>query len=118
MDECTNWLGIDAKFSTLNANYGYKQIEIDAMNRNKTAFTSKRSLFQFRKMPLGLHNALDKLLRAMDDILSSVKWKFASFIWTNNRIFENRPGPYIASEAMLNNTEQQWQDKRLFRVEK
>lgn len=43
--------------SCLDLNAGYWQIELDEADRPKTAFNSRRGLYEFRVMPLGLCNA-------------------------------------------------------------
>ena len=39
-------------FSCLDLNAGYWQVEVDEADREKTAFTSRRGLFEFKTMPL------------------------------------------------------------------
>lgn len=55
-DECIGSFGDTTVFSTLDDNSGYWKIEIDKRDRDKTAFTSHRSLFKFTSMPFGLKN--------------------------------------------------------------
>ena len=77
MDECIDSLGDANVFTTLDANCGYWQIEIDEDDRDKTAFTSHWGLFRFKRMPFGLKNAPGTFQRAADVILSKVKWQTA-----------------------------------------
>ncbi len=44
-------------FSCLDLNSGYWQVEVDKPDVEKTAFVSRRGLFEFRVMPFGLCNA-------------------------------------------------------------
>ena len=76
MDECIDTLG-DAKiFSTLDCNSGYWQIMMDDADKEKTAFVTHQGLFHFTRMPFGLRNAPATFQRAIDIILSSVKWQY------------------------------------------
>ena len=77
MDECIDSLGEATIFSTLDCNSGYWQIEIDDRDKDKTTFTSHSGLFRFLRMPFGLRNAPATFQRAVDIILSKVKWQFA-----------------------------------------
>ncbi len=44
-------------FCCLDLNSGYWQVEVDENDRQKTAFSSKQGLFEFKVMPFGLCNA-------------------------------------------------------------
>ena len=44
-------------FSCLDLNSGYWQVEVEESDRPKTAFASKRGLFEFKVKPSGLCNA-------------------------------------------------------------
>jgi Reverse transcriptase (RNA-dependent DNA polymerase) len=57
IDDCLDSLGSAWYFTTLDANSGYWQINVAPEDREKTAFTSHRGLFQFLKMPFGLKTA-------------------------------------------------------------
>jgi hypothetical protein len=77
VDDCLDSLG-DAKFfTTLDANCGYWQIEVDPSDRDKTTFTSHRGLFRFKRMPFGLMTAPATFQRAVDVILSTVRFQCA-----------------------------------------
>jgi RNase H-like domain found in reverse transcriptase/Reverse transcriptase (RNA-dependent DNA polymerase)/Integrase zinc binding domain/Integrase core domain/Chromo (CHRromatin Organisation MOdifier) domain len=75
IDDCLDSLGEAKVFSTLDANSGYWQIRVDPKDREKTSFICHAGTFQFRRMPFGLVNAPATFQRAMDVILSPVKWK-------------------------------------------
>ena len=49
-------------------------MEVDATDREKTAFTTSEGLFKFTKMPFGLCNALATFQRLMDLILAGLQW--------------------------------------------
>ena len=74
MEECIDSLGDATIFSTLDANSGYWQVEIAEEDRDKTTFTCHVGLYRFIRMPFGLSNAPATFQRAMDIILSGVKW--------------------------------------------
>ena len=76
MDDCLDSLGDACVFSTLDANAGYWQIRVSKEDREKTSFICHAGTYQFIRMPFGLVNAPATFQRAMDVILSSVKWKF------------------------------------------
>lgn len=44
-------------FSTLDFSNGYWQVEVVEEDREKTAFTTGRGLYQWRSMPMGLTNS-------------------------------------------------------------
>ena len=75
MDECIDSLGDAAIFTTLDCNSGYWQIPVDPPDRDKTTFTSHYGTYRFRRLPFGLRNAPATFQRAIDVILSGVKWK-------------------------------------------
>jgi hypothetical protein len=77
MDDCIDSLGTAKYFSTLDANAGYWQIAVAPDDRNKTAFTSHRGLYRFKRLPFGLVTAPATFQRAVDVILSSVRFQCA-----------------------------------------
>lgn len=77
MDECIDSLGDATVFTTLDCNSGYWQIEVAEEDRDKTTFVSHCGMYRFLRMPFGLKNAPATFQRAVDIILSRVKWRFA-----------------------------------------
>ena len=77
MDECMDSLGDATVFTTLDCNSGYWQVEIAKEDRDKTTFASHSGLYRFLRMPFGLKNAPATFQRAVDIIVSRVKWETA-----------------------------------------
>ena len=64
-------------FSTMDANKGYHQFEIDERYRHLTAFTTQREgQWQFKRVPIGLQNAPAYFQRSMDSLLGRCHWQF------------------------------------------
>jgi len=75
MDECIDSLGEVTIFSTLDCNAGYWKIAIAPEDPEKTAFVCHEGAAQYKRMPFGLTNAPATFQRALNLILSGVKWK-------------------------------------------
>jgi Reverse transcriptase (RNA-dependent DNA polymerase) len=75
MDECIDSLGDAVIFTTLDCNSGYWQIPVRPEDREKTTFTSHYGIYRFLRLPFGLRNAPATFQRAIDIILSGVRWK-------------------------------------------
>ena len=77
IDDCLDSLGDARYFSTLDANCGYWQIGVAPADKDKTTFTSHRGLYRFKRMPFGLMSAPATFQRAIDVIISTVRFKCA-----------------------------------------
>jgi hypothetical protein len=77
VDDCLDSLGEARYFTTLNANCGYWQIDVNEDDREKTAFTCHQGLHQLKRMPFGLMTAPATFQREIDVILSSVRFQCA-----------------------------------------
>jgi len=75
MDDCLDSLGNATVFSTLDCNSGYWKISVAAEDRDETTFTSQTGFFRFLWLPLGLVNAPASFQRALDIILSGLRWQ-------------------------------------------
>lgn len=91
MDQCIDSLGEATVFSTLNANSGYWQVEIEEHYRNKTPFPSHHNLCSFVRMPFGLKNAPGTFQQTMDVIVACVNWQFALVYLEDIVIFLKTP---------------------------
>ncbi|CAC5380719.1 unnamed protein product [Mytilus coruscus] len=59
--------------STLDCCSGYWQVELAENDKHKTAFATRRGLFQFRVMPFGLCCAAQTFERLMETILAEIQ---------------------------------------------
>ena len=75
VDESLDQLAGSKWFSCLDLNSGYWQVETDLADREKTAFTSRRGLFEFIVMPFGLCNAPATFERLMETVLAGLHWE-------------------------------------------
>lgn len=75
IDESLDRLSGAEWFSCVDLNSGYWQVEVDEADRYKTAFTSRRGLFEFRVMPFGLCNAPATFERLMELVLAGLNWE-------------------------------------------
>ena len=75
MDDCLDLLGDAGIFSTFDCNSGYWQISVATEDRDKTTFITHMGTFRHVRMPFGLRNAQATFQRALDIILSGVRWQ-------------------------------------------
>ena len=61
-------------FSTLDLTQGYYQVELNDVDREKTAFMTRRGQFQFKRMPFGLNTAPITFQKVMHIVLRNENW--------------------------------------------
>ncbi|CAG2228135.1 Transposon Ty3-G Gag-Pol polyprotein,Transposon Ty3-I Gag-Pol polyprotein [Mytilus edulis] len=74
IDDSLEQLSGNKWFSTLDLCSGYWQVEMAEKDRPKTAFASRRGLFQFRQMSFGLACAPATFERLMERVLAGLQW--------------------------------------------
>ena len=74
-DDCLDSLGEAVIFTTLDCNSGYWQIPLPDEDKDKTTFISHMGTHRYIRMPFGLRNAPATFQRALDIILSGVRWQ-------------------------------------------
>ncbi|MCW4335348.1 MAG: reverse transcriptase family protein, partial [Candidatus Thiodiazotropha endolucinida] len=87
-------------FSCLDLNSGYWQVEVDDDDREKTAFASRKGLFEFKVMPFGLCNAPASFERLMETVLAGLNWQIC-LIYLDDIIVTGK-----TFEDMVNNLDQ------------
>jgi len=75
MEDCLDSLGDDQEFTSLDCTAGYWQVPLRKDDQEKTAFTTHCSIYHWLSMPLGWTNAPATFQRALDIILSGLKWQ-------------------------------------------
>jgi hypothetical protein len=75
IDESLDSLSGNVWFSTLDLCSGYWQVSVKESDRPKTAFVTRKGLFQFRKMPFGLSCAPATFQRLMETVMAGLQWE-------------------------------------------
>jgi len=75
IEDCLDSLGDAKVFTSLDCTAGYWQVPLRPADREKTPFTTHAGIFHWLSMPFGLTNAPATFQRALDIILSGLKWK-------------------------------------------
>jgi len=75
MEDFLDSLGDAKVFTSLDCTAGYWKVPLRSADREKTAFTTHAGIYHWLSMPFGLTNAPATLQRALDIILSGLKWQ-------------------------------------------
>ena len=74
VDDILGGLSNCSVFSSLDLKAGYHQVPMTIQDGEKTTFITPDGLFQFKRMPFGLCNAVPTFQRLMDQV-AGLKWK-------------------------------------------
>jgi len=74
IDDALDALGGSSWFSSLDLASGYWQLRVAEQDRHKTAFITRKGLFEFKVMPFGLTGAVATFQNAMNIALSGLTW--------------------------------------------
>jgi hypothetical protein len=99
MDDCIDSLGDAVIFTSLDCNSGYCQIPVHPEDRDKTTLTSHYGIYRFLQLPFGLRNAAATFQRAIDIILSGVKWKTCLVYLDDAIVFSQSKKDHLAHVA-------------------
>ena len=80
-------LGDAQVFMTLDCNAGYWQVPVAPEDRDKTIFASYLGTYRYVRTPFGLRNASATFQRALDIILSAVRWQTCLIYLDNVIVF-------------------------------
>jgi len=75
MEDCLDCSGDAKVFTSLDCTEGYWQVPFRPAYREKTEFTTLAGIYHWLSMPFGLTNAPATFQRALDIILSGLKWQ-------------------------------------------
>ena len=96
MDDCLDSLGDAAVFSTFDCNSGYWQIPVATEDRDKTTFITHMGTFRHVRMPFGLRDAPATFQRALDIILSGLRWQKCLFYIDDVIVFSKDTNEHVA----------------------
>ena len=97
VDDTLDALSGSCWFSTLDFSNGYWQVEVAEEDRQKTAFTTGRGLYQWRSMPMGLTNSPATFQRMMELVLRGLPWQVCMVYLDDVLIFSPTFAEHMAS---------------------
>ncbi|MEE4246960.1 MAG: pol polyprotein, partial [Kangiellaceae bacterium] len=75
IDDTIDALAGNSLFSALDLQAGFWQVEMDKVDKEKTAFLCQQGLYEFNVMPFGLRNAPATFQRLMQLVLNGLLWE-------------------------------------------
>ena len=78
IQECLDSMSGSCWFGSLDIASGFHQVEMVEADKAKTAFITKKGLFQWKVMPFGLCNAPATFERLMERVLEGLQWEICN----------------------------------------
>ena len=75
IDECLDTLGGSKWFSTIDLRSGFFQVEIAESDAHKTAFVTRKDLYEFQVMPQGMCNSSATFQRLMNLVMAGLTYE-------------------------------------------
>ncbi|XP_075919984.1 uncharacterized protein LOC142922927 [Petromyzon marinus] len=95
MDESLDALAGAHYFSTLDLLSGFWQLPLDESSKPKTAFRTPQGLFEFNRLPMGLHSAPATFQRLMELVLAGLQWDSCLIYLDDVIVFSRTFGEHI-----------------------
>lgn len=95
MDDCIDFLRSASIFFTLDCNSGYWQIPVVEPDNDNTTFTKHFGKYRYTQMLFGLKNAPATCPRALEIILSEVRWHTCLIYLDDAIVFSNTVTDHI-----------------------
>lgn len=83
IEDILDQLGHSRYFSTLDLASGYHQVSVEPVDRPKTAFSTPKGHYEFKRMPFGLTGAPATFQRMMNHILTGISG-FGCFVYLDD----------------------------------
>ncbi|XP_077951363.1 retrovirus-related Pol polyprotein from transposon 297 [Gasterosteus aculeatus] len=80
VDDLVDSLGYYRFVTTLDLTKGYWQVPLTPASKEKTAFATQEGLYQYTRLPFGLHGAQATFQRLMDRVLAPQKRYAAAYL--------------------------------------
>lgn len=95
IDELLDELGHASWFSKLDLRQGFHQILMHEPDVKKTVFRMHRGHYEYRVMPFGLCNAPSTFQAAMNSLLTSFLWRFATVFFDDILVYSKSLSSHI-----------------------
>ena len=78
IEEIRTKLSGGQKLSTLDLSQAYHQLELEENSRAYTMINTHRGLYQYKRLPFGIHSAVSIFQRTMENLLGGIDRHFSS----------------------------------------